>query len=87
MNAITAKMRCHTQPPMSGETENVSLSAVTGMDGNEINKEWAKLTPCGSLNLSIDNKAAQGFFHAGKEYIVTIREATPISLQSVRQVR
>jgi hypothetical protein len=75
MNALTAKMVCHNPPNRIGEHENIALSAVYAEDG--INKQWASSTPCGQLTLTIDNPAAQGFFSAGKEYIVTVREAQP----------
>lgn len=68
-------MACWSDPKVEHEQENVHLNAVYGEDG--INKQWSKWTPAGSLNLSISNPDAQGFFRAGKEYIVTIREAQP----------
>jgi hypothetical protein len=60
---------------MVGNSENVQLNAVYAEQG--INKSWATATPCGQLTLTIDNPDAQKFFQAGREYIVTIREAQP----------
>lgn len=57
-------------------SEDVQLNAVYGKDGSA-NKSWAKYTPSGSLALKIDNPDAQAFFKAGKEYLITIREAGP----------
>ena len=73
--AIAAKMKCHNQPKIEYGSENISLSAVYAEEG--INKAWATSTPSGALSLGINNPGAQGFFQAGKEYIVTIREAQP----------
>ncbi len=55
-------------------TEEAKLFAVYGKDGTA-NKEWAKSTPSGSLELKIDNPDVHGFFKPGREYILTIREA------------
>lgn len=57
----------------NGGTENVSLSAVT--DGSEENKSFATATPCATLNMSIDNPAAQGKLEQGKEYYIDIAPA------------
>jgi hypothetical protein len=73
---ITAKMACHSTPSVDTcGNELVSLNAVYAEQG--VNKAWAQATPCGSLSLSINNPAAQGKFRAGKEYIITVREAQP----------
>lgn len=57
-------------------TEEVDLNAVYGGgQPGSANTQWAKYTPSGSLSLKIDNTGAQGFFKAGREYIVEIREA------------
>jgi hypothetical protein len=44
----------------------VKLSAVTG----EANKTWAKYTPSGSIELSIDNPEAVDAFKLGESYFV-----------------
>lgn len=76
MNAITAKMACHSTPTVDTYgNEIVALNAVYAEEG--VNKQWAQSTPSGNLSLWINNPAAQGFFAGGKEYIVTIREAQP----------
>lgn len=77
---IVAKMACWQDPKVSenadgSKSESIALNAVYGEEG--VNKEWARYTPAGSLQLVIDNPPAQGFFQRGKEYIVTIREAQP----------
>lgn len=72
---IAAKMTMWSDPTINGNTEQVTLNAVS--DSKGVNKTWAQCTPAGMLSLSIDNPAAQKFFQKGKEYIITIREARP----------
>lgn len=73
--SIAAKMSCWDDPKRQTNSEIVQLNAVYSETG--VNKTWAQSTPSGSLNLTIDNPAAQGFFKKGKEYILIIREAQP----------
>lgn len=73
MNGITAKMVCH-KDPNKGSYDEVQMNAVYAETG--VNKSWAESTPCGGLNLTITNPDARGFIVPGKEYIITIREAT-----------
>jgi len=64
---IRAKMYV-TSVSKAGETENINLSAVCS--GSEENKQFAKYTPCASVNISIDNPSAQGVLTQGKEFYV-----------------
>jgi hypothetical protein len=69
---ITAKFSCweaETKP----HGEQINCLAVA--DDSETNKAWSEATPAGQLTMTISNPGAQGFFQAGKEYIVEIREA------------
>jgi hypothetical protein len=54
----------------SGESENVTISAVYSDDPNSENKQWAKYTPCFELRMTIDNPGAQGKLIKGEEYFV-----------------
>ena len=49
----------------------VVLAAVTG----EANKTWAKYTPSGKIELSIDNPDAYAYFEIGKTYFVDFNAA------------
>ena len=49
----------------------VVLTAVSG----EENKTWAKYTPGGKIELSIDNSDAYSYFELGKTYFVDFSEA------------
>lgn len=69
---VRAKMKCLSAAiPTGGDTEMVKLFAVC----DDENKTWAKYTPGGSLELSINNPAAQGRFKVGEHYFVDISPA------------
>ena len=83
MKKIRAKFTCHNvnvTPRYKAEdddqdypvTETVKLSAVVGMDGD--NEDWSKYTPSGSVEMSIDNPGAQGFFKPGADYFLDFEE-------------
>lgn len=71
---LVAKMYCseishmHAQQAYDGapkiEQEKVRLNAVYGQ-GGEANKAWAKSTPSGSLELTINNPDAFGVLKPG----------------------
>ncbi len=63
---VRAKMKVSSK---SGN--QVRLDAVT----DEQNKTWAQYTPCGSVNMSIDNPSALDQFEVGKTYFVDFSEA------------
>jgi hypothetical protein len=69
---IRAKMYV-SKVDLQTTTEVVQLWAVTS--GSEENKSFAQATPCASLNISIDNPKAQGFFKEGQEYYVDFTPA------------
>lgn len=47
----------HTE--MGKESETIEMGAVTSASGN-INAQWSKWTPCGSLKLQVNNPGAFG---------------------------
>ena len=72
---INAKFRCRSVEQVDGSPilENVKLQAIQA--DSPINKQWSKWTPSGELTMAISNVEAQGSIVAGKDYIITIREA------------
>lgn len=70
---IVAKFRCNGVTRWENGGETVKMAPVYGQ-GNE---EWAKATPFGSLEMTIDNPRAQGQIEPGRDYLVTI-EAAPV---------
>jgi len=70
---IIAKFQCNTVAQSVSQDERVMLNAVYADSGP--NKEWAKYTPSGSLDMTISNPSAQGQIKPGKFYKITIEEA------------
>lgn len=67
MYVNTASLQTH-QPSPGAEpvvTEIVKLHAVSSSKPDAVNTQWAKWTPCGSLELQINNPAAQGRLKPG----------------------
>ena len=60
-----------------GNSEVVNLSAVYGTDDkdNEENNQFAEATPCGTMEMWVDNPKAKGFFEVGKEYYLDFSPA------------
>lgn len=71
--SIIAKFTCESVTKFNNGAEHVKLRAVMG--GSDANKQWAKFTPAGVLEMTIDNPPAQGQLVPGKEYLVTIAPA------------
>lgn len=71
---IRAKFQCANVETLKsgpdGEKygEQVSFHAVYAEEGP--NKVWSEATPCGSVSMTITNKAAWGAFEEGKEYFL-----------------
>jgi len=61
-------------------TSAVVLTAVSG----EENKTWAKYTPTGKVELSIDNPDAYAFFELGKTYLVDFSDAPAKEADEIR---
>lgn len=64
--SVRAKMKCTSK---SGN--QVRLDAVC----DEQNKSWAQYTPCGSVQMSIDNPTALDRFEQGQTYFVDFTPA------------
>lgn len=64
--SVKAKFQCNSIVDL-GYAVSVNMSAVYGTEGE--NADYAKVTPCGNLNLNIDKetKASQEF-ERGKYY-------------------
>ncbi len=56
---------------VSQEGDNEVVHAIAATSGDE-NKDWARYTPAGNLNMTIGNPAAQGKLIAGKSYYLDI---------------
>lgn len=69
---IRAKMNCFSVLKTSGQ-EVVKLTAVTA--NSEENKTYSKFTPSASVEMTITNPDALGFFEAGKEYTIDFNPA------------
>jgi len=65
---IRAKFQCHSVTKHGYGGEEVKFGAVYAPDGE--NASWAKATPNGSLQITIDNPSAQGAFVPGKCYFL-----------------
>jgi len=70
---IRAKFSVSSVTTHAYGAETPKLHAVYG-DG-KANAEWAKATPDGSLEMTIDNPNAQGILLPGEEYFIDIRPA------------
>ncbi len=55
--------------------EEITLTAVTA---GEENKQWSRWTPCGTLTMSITNKALHGQFEPDTEFYLDL---TPVSTE------
>jgi hypothetical protein len=78
MPNLRAKMRVYEVAELKGPdgevlSERVKLSAVYG-DSPE-NKEWARATPAGQLELTIDNPGAFGALKYGDEVYLDLTVA------------
>ena len=70
---MRAKMRVSNVVLVSETQENLSLTAVAKSesypeDGSDENNTYAKFTPSGSVELTIQNPALLGKFTVGDEY-------------------
>jgi hypothetical protein len=72
MKTIRAKMFVNSIEKQNG-SEQTHLTAV--YSGSDENKSFSAATPSASLNISISNPAAQGFFVQGKEYYLDFTPA------------
>jgi hypothetical protein len=68
---VTERKNMFNQWSGTKPTTAVVLSPVSGDE----NKTWAKYTPSGKVELSIDNPDAYEYFELGKTYFVDFTEA------------
>lgn len=71
---VVAKFQCGAVTDYGDGGKNINLYAATT---GEENKTWAKYTPGGSINMSIDNPDASALFENGKYYRVTFELFDP----------
>jgi hypothetical protein len=62
----------HAGVEHSLKQEQVKLGVVYSDKDNSPNKAWAKATPAGHLELTIDNPGAHGLLKAGQFYYVDL---------------
>jgi hypothetical protein len=70
--ANRAEHGSHSGPEHNLHQEVVKLHAVYSDKEGSPNKAWAKATPSGTLELTIDNPAAQGVLRPGQFYYVDL---------------
>lgn len=68
---VQAKFKCESVLHTEGEQVQVALRAAYG-PGNE---SWSKLTPSGSMMMTITNPALINYFKPGRMYLLNIEEA------------
>lgn len=56
-----------------GNQKQLKFAAVTS--GSDENKDWAKYTPCGSIEMSVDNLAAVEGMKPGDEFYLVFTKA------------
>lgn len=57
--------------------EDVVLRAVIGESKDDPNREWSTATPAGTIEATISNPDAWGFYQAGEEYMVKFTKHQP----------
>lgn len=72
MQTIRAKFNV-TKLETRGKSKIITLLAVAG--GTPEDNSFAAATPSATLNITIDNPAAQGFFRAGNQYYADFTNA------------
>lgn len=66
---ITAKVRCQSRTEIDADQDRVTFAAnYTDPDGERVNTEWAKYTPCFSIDMVVLKSVP---FVAGKAYTLT----------------
>ncbi|MBV9659127.1 MAG: hypothetical protein JO295_13595 [Verrucomicrobia bacterium] len=74
-STIRAKLKCHEVTKTADNQERVKLWAVYDPDPASENHSFAKATPSATLEITIDNPAAQGFFVPGRDYYLDFSPA------------
>lgn len=57
--------------------EEVRLTPVIGESKDDPNREWSTATPTGTIEATISNPDAWGFYEAGEEYMVKFTKHQP----------
>lgn len=74
--SVRAKFTCSMTQEWAGGNRTARLHPVwAGPDASEEDKAFWEASPSGSLELTITNPAAMGFFKAGTRYYLTFDEA------------
>lgn len=73
MNKVRAKFSVTSVETFSYGGERAKLSAV--YSGTPEDNQFAKATPSGAIEITIDNPAAQGFLVPGKNFYVDFSPA------------
>lgn len=61
-----------SDPGYNLRQQEVKLNAVYSSKDGSANAKWAKATPCGTLQLTIDNPSAHDILKAGQYYYVDL---------------
>ena len=72
MKEVVAKFTVQKVTQTMGQEEITAIPVCD--DGTAENKSFAKYTPAGKLELTVDNEAVHGFFVPGGDYRVTIEK-------------
>ncbi|UOF81734.1 hypothetical protein [Caudoviricetes sp.] len=73
---VRAKFKCHSKEVREQNGSNVaSLTFFASYGEGQDNKDWSKWTPSGTLQMTITNPNAFGWFEPGKEYYLDFTEA------------
>ena len=76
MTAITAVVKIYSKEPVSfagsgeGESRISFIAPYTDAEGKRINEEWAKYTPCLTLQMNVLDSIAEKF-ESDKTYLLT----------------
>lgn len=70
---VLAKFYVQTKTEYQGGQISIVMAPV--YSDNDENKDWAKYTPSGKLEMMIDNESAAKFFEVGKEYYLRFTHA------------
>lgn len=73
IETVRAKMGVN-EIVVTSYSESVKLSPVCGGATSAEDNSFAKATPGGKLELTVDNPAVKGFFKPGRKYYIDIRE-------------
>jgi len=70
--SVKAKFKCYSVVDI-GYAMSASFGAIYGTEGE--NADYAKATPAGNLNITIDRETkASEYFKQGKDYYLTFNE-------------